>query len=733
MTSTPVKLFTMTSPKRSDVAGSPEQAFGHGKNVLDYLIGGIKSDNIAAILYVSATGLLQALYAPQLHTSLDGTPISILGNASGKLNEFSLVELTMDQLGMLPCFSKTDTFSPLDKISIATTLLLNTRWKNGTLFGTAMPNFTIIYFGDKVPSGKIWTDDTKHELALLGPGYELWGNLMSKAIQYETDASNVMDAAASAKDATYANYYADKRSKSGLVSDRDGPSIYTNTVDSDHFVRQAENIRKLFTPTPTPTISPPTPNNTTVKVMHSSDEGKEEEASKGLAKTMLLVLTGQVNFETTTITNVKYPELTAGMEIVATSARAGRPQAFVDLAHDTFEIAKTLNPFDLRCTEMSMQICPKNLSVHMLAGNYALSPVTSVLREANAVDILAFAPQRDNNHVMIQRSIEQNASLEHHLNLSDAHRVKPTTKINNIGSIKSIRDVISLCINLGTIIRALTPVSETRSPILHQLFERVIKLLVNPEFNTWLTHCKSDMPSLHLKLLSVLDVTFMNIAKGASSFLNVNFYVNKADASKIDLTYYRVAIKAVAALEEQITQAQAQMTPLVVHPSTIARFNQAATATPNNNRNRSNQADTPPNDRAAAPKRDGTTPDSGAQPKKKRTNTATGVKEFDPKQMGVFYANQNVPSANVFPSGKAKSICPDFTCKGRECTAENCVLEHPRNIAEIGRESTEAIALNFKKNNSGWLSNYHFHKAELSPEARSMLGGANGINNSKKD
>ena len=733
MTSTPVKLFPMTSPKRPDVTGSPEQAFGYGKKVLDYLIGGIKAESVAAIVYIAPNGHLQALYAPQLHTSIDGTPISIVGNASGKLNEFSMVELVLDQLGLVPCFNKTDSFAPLDGISIATALLTNSRWKTGTLFGTALPNFVIIYFGQKAPTGKIWTDDTKHELALLGPGYELWGKLMSKAAQHEADASIVMDAAVSAKDVTYAGYYTDKRTKSGLLSPREGPSIDTNTVDSDRFARQAENIRKLFMATPSPTVSPSTPSNTTVKVMHSSDEGKEEEASKGLAKTMLLLLTGDVNFDTTTITNVGYPELTAGMEIVAASARASRPQGLVDISHDTFHIAKTANPFDLRSTEMSMQMFPKNLAVHMLAGNYALQPVASVHREANAVDILSFAPQRDNNQVTNQRSIEHNASLEHQMNLADAHRVKPTTKIANIGTIKSIRDVISTCINLGTCIRAITPVAETRSPILYQLLEKAIKLLVDPEFNTWYTHCKSDMPSLHFKILSVLDIVFVNIAKGASTFLNVNLYVNKSDTSKIDLTFYRVAVKAIAALEEQITQAQAQMAPLAVHPSTVARFNPAAPATPNNNRNRSNQADTPPNDRGTAPKRDGTTPDSGAQPKKKRTNTATGAKEFDAKQMGVFYCNENILSANVFPAGKAKAICPDFTCKGRECTAENCVLEHPRNIAEIGRDTVEAIAANFKKNNSGWLSKYHFYKSDLSPEAKSMLGGANGIDNSKKD
>jgi len=416
--------------------------------------------------------------------------------------------------------------------------------------------------------------------------------------------------------------------------------------------------------TPTPTISPPTPSNTTVTVKHSSDEGKDEEALKGLAKTMLLVLAGNIDFTTNRITNVEYLVLTPGMDIVVNSARHSWSQSFVDLIHDMLHIAGKANLFDLWCNQVSMKICPKNLAMHMLSGNYATTPVASVLREANAVDILAFAPQRDINHIMSQRSLEHNATLEDQMNLSAAHRVKLTTKINNIGSIKSIKDVISCCITLDTVIRAITPVDGARSPILHQLLEKVIRIMVNPEFNNWLSHCNSNMPNLHLKLLSVLDVALMNIAKGASMFLNVNLYVSKADPSRLDMTYYLVAVKAVAALEEQITQAEAQMTPLTVHQSTVARFNQTAPATPNNNRNRSNQADTPTNDRTTAvkrdgaAKRDGNTPESGAQPKKKRTNIATGAKEFDAKQMGVFYCNANVLSAHAFLQERPSQSAP---------------------------------------------------------------------------
>ena len=48
MSSTPT-LYTDLYPKWGDISGSNNQAFGKGKDVISYIIGGIKAKTIAAI------------------------------------------------------------------------------------------------------------------------------------------------------------------------------------------------------------------------------------------------------------------------------------------------------------------------------------------------------------------------------------------------------------------------------------------------------------------------------------------------------------------------------------------------------------------------------------------------------------------------------------------------------------------------------------------------------------
>ena len=52
MSSTPTH-YTNLYPKRGDISGSNNQAFGKGKDVISYVIGGIKAKTIAAISTVA--------------------------------------------------------------------------------------------------------------------------------------------------------------------------------------------------------------------------------------------------------------------------------------------------------------------------------------------------------------------------------------------------------------------------------------------------------------------------------------------------------------------------------------------------------------------------------------------------------------------------------------------------------------------------------------------------------
>jgi hypothetical protein len=52
--------------------------------------------------------------------------------------------------------------------------------------------------------------------------------------------------------------------------------------------------------------------------------------------------------------------------------------------------------------------------------------------------------------------------------------------------------------------------------------------------------------------------------------------------------------------------------------------------------------------------------------------------------MGMFFLSKpDMKASDVFPKGMAESVCVDFTCKGRECTRENCTFVHPRKVGDL--------------------------------------------------
>jgi hypothetical protein len=50
----------------------------------------------------------------------------------------------------------------------------------------------------------------------------------------------------------------------------------------------------------------------------------------------------------------------------------------------------------------------------------------------------------------------------------------------------------------------------------------------------------------------------------------------------------------------------------------------------------------------------------------------------------------NMKAADVFPKDMPELVCVNFTCKGRECTRENCSVKHPRKVL-IGLGDTQRL------------------------------------------
>ena len=170
-----VSYYTDLYQQCPDITGAPDQVFKFN-NFLEYLLGGIKANTISAIGTLNAGSMcIQYLYAPQVHYDLSGTPLAIIGNSSNKKGEFSLIKVDIASFRL---FAFVDAKSSINQNlthgeEIPTKYLSDTQgWKDFTdpLVGALVPNFFIIYFGQKLPQGDVREDDVMAKVARLGSG-----------------------------------------------------------------------------------------------------------------------------------------------------------------------------------------------------------------------------------------------------------------------------------------------------------------------------------------------------------------------------------------------------------------------------------------------------------------------------------------------------------------------------------------------------------------------------------
>jgi len=161
----------------------------------------------------------------------------------------------------------------------------------------------------------------------------------------------------------------------------------------------------------------------------------------------------------------------------------------------TLELAKHQDFTSIQSTQISIWVMSKILASHMLQGNFATKKVTSLELEANSVELSAFLPQR--NKVLVERELlsEVKATSANVMDFADSHKTKGKTAIACIGTMQSIVDFSSLCINMDTLITAICS-NDGPQPIFHQILLNFVAKVNNPDWVRW-----SDkvglMPLLH--------------------------------------------------------------------------------------------------------------------------------------------------------------------------------------------------------------------------------------------
>ncbi len=100
----------------------------------------------------------------------------IIGNPSNKLREFSCVAMPFASLKLFGCITqkdKVDGMMPYGS-DFVNNALLNMDWydSGSTYVGLLLPNFFILYFGQKPPTGDITLDDVKMAVLKIGLDYK---------------------------------------------------------------------------------------------------------------------------------------------------------------------------------------------------------------------------------------------------------------------------------------------------------------------------------------------------------------------------------------------------------------------------------------------------------------------------------------------------------------------------------------------------------------------------------
>jgi hypothetical protein len=333
------------------------------------------------------------------------------------------------------------------------------------------------------------------------------------------------------------------------------------------------------------------------------------------------------------------------------------------------------------------------------------------------------------------------------MDFADSHKTKGRTAIACIGTMHSMGNFSSLCINMHMIITAICSNDEPW-PILCQILLNFVAIVNNPDWVHWSDNVGS-MPSLHWYCYSFLKQNFNCFANFATDFGNSNDMSEAPPISELNTNALKSALMVLKTFRYQINLHQATMTDITVMPGcvtayTVNPWNNTQASGPRKDEKNSSMDGTcrPISDTTSMPeqcnggKRNPTTPDtnqnnpSGHQRQKKPcrgVKVDTAAKEK--KDLGMFYLrNASISPADIFPRDMPEKLCADFTCKGKECNNTNCDFAHPRKALELKRETIIAITNHFIKKDMGWLNKFHFMRMPNTTDGvKKLLGNTKGL------
>jgi hypothetical protein len=219
--------------------------------------------------------------------------------------------------------------------------------------------------------------------------------------------------------------------------------------------------------------------------------------------------------------------------------------------------------------------------------------------------------------------------------------------------------------------------------------------------------------------------------------------------SELDTRSLTKALTVMKAFITQVELAQSTNTPIVICRGSIYKYevhpvNNMKVCPPSYdyegaaraNSQMSRCIEAPKHDYTVVPPSDGGNKRATANQrlKKPRRSAVADSNKHNVSDMGMFFLEKSdMKASDVFPKEMTELVCVDFTCKGRECTKENCPHLHPRKVGDLIKETVNAIGEHFLEKKVGWFNEWHFLKVlgELPDKFKALMGGKDGHPNKK--
>jgi hypothetical protein len=379
----------------------------------------------------------------------------------------------------------------------------------------------------------------------------------------------------------------------------------------------------------------------------------------------------------------------------------------------------------------------------MLSGNFTTKEAASLDNEANATDPSICLPQK--NPALVNREISKDlhACSKSAMDVPDSHKTKTVISIARIGMMQDMGDFTSFCINFDTVIMGMFSPKGTQ-PLFRQFLLLFIKIVNSRDWVDWFAKNGENMPGLHWHLYVYVERIFNLLADFSKNFGNVNVLTGGRLIAELDTRSLTKLLRVMKAFITQSDLAQSTNLPIAFCRSTIYKYQ---VNPPNNmecvfpgysfsNDNTNANVASCTNETQISCRNEGAKRNTAVTPdhsngkahvnqrmKKLRRSATTDSAKHNIMEMGMFFLSKpNVKAADVFPKGMAESVCVDFTCKGRECTRDNCTFLHPRKVSDMKKEIVNAIGNHFLEKNAGWFNEWHFLKAMN----KLLMGGKDG-------